>query len=247
MYLITMRPEQIRDAVRRNVPVLFSVGSVEYHGPHLPVGTDFLISESIIPEIEKRCECVIAPSIPFSPTMHWASGPEEGDVDFDPDALYYYAKAELKGLMDMGFRRIYVHQFHQGCEGLPYLTLKRAAAACIWEVGKSWKLGWGQEPPQELPNPGIFSWIHIVPDIDMFSQYPQNSSERIPLGHGGKGETQMIMVQHEDAVRMGALLEMGKRPEWLEDAEQADREEGKRWLSFCVEGWVQELSKGILE
>lgn len=41
MYLIKMRPGQLRDAVQRNVPVLMAAGVVEYHGPHLPVGTDF--------------------------------------------------------------------------------------------------------------------------------------------------------------------------------------------------------------
>ena len=36
MHLVHLRPEQIQDAVQRNVPVLLVAGSVEYHGPHLP-------------------------------------------------------------------------------------------------------------------------------------------------------------------------------------------------------------------
>ena len=41
MRFVEMRPEQLQDAVRRNVPVLMPAGVVEYHGPHLPIGTDF--------------------------------------------------------------------------------------------------------------------------------------------------------------------------------------------------------------
>ena len=47
MYLIHMRPEQIQDAVRRNVPVVMPAGCIEYHGSHLPVDTDFLIASSV--------------------------------------------------------------------------------------------------------------------------------------------------------------------------------------------------------
>ena len=73
MYLITMRPQQIQDAVRRNLPALFCAGSVEYHGPHLPVGTDFLIAESLLTEIEKKVNAWWLPL--FRSVPQWA-GPE---------------------------------------------------------------------------------------------------------------------------------------------------------------------------
>ena len=67
MYLIHMRPEQVKDAVARNVPVLMAAGCVEYHGPHLPIGTDFLIANSICVEAEKRVECIMDPPFQFAP------------------------------------------------------------------------------------------------------------------------------------------------------------------------------------
>lgn len=30
----------------RNVPIVMSAGAVEYHGPHLPIGSDWLLSHS---------------------------------------------------------------------------------------------------------------------------------------------------------------------------------------------------------
>ena len=88
MYLVKMRPEQVQDAVRRSVPLLMAAGSVEYHGPHLPIGTDFLIANAVCERVEQRCECVLAPPLPYSSTMSWAAGAEEGEVDFDPEALF---------------------------------------------------------------------------------------------------------------------------------------------------------------
>jgi hypothetical protein len=34
-----------------------------------------------------------------------------------------------------------------------------------------------------------------------------------------------------------------KMPPWLEDAEEADTEAGKKWIEFCVNGWVSELNR----
>lgn len=244
MYYVHMRPEQIRDAVQRNVPVLIAAGSVEYHGPHLPVGTDYLIAESIIKEVEKRCECIVMPPLPFSSTMFWAAGPEDGEFDFDPEALRIYAREMLRGLVRIGFRRIYILQHHQGSDGLPSLTLRRAAAEVTREVTHGWGHAWGRQDPITLPNPEIFGMIRIA-YVDSFSRYPENAMEKIPIGHGSKGETQLILAAYPEDVRMEALEEYksehGSLPEWLMDSHLATEEEGAAWIEFCVEGWVAEL------
>jgi creatinine amidohydrolase len=246
MYLIHMRPEQVQDAVRRNVAVVMPAGCVEYHGPHLPIGTDFLIANSVCAEAEKRVECVVAPPLSFAPTMAWAAGPEEGEVDFDPEAFFVYARETLRRIAAMGFRRIYVLQHHQGPDGLEVLCLKRAAMEVVRETVNKWGPEWGRGPTEELPIPNIFSWIRVV-YIDSFSEYPGPYPERIPIGHAGKGETQLIMASLPDTVRMEALESLDKLPRWLEDATEADAEEGCRWIEFCVRGWVEELSRGIVD
>ncbi len=47
MILVKMRPEELKDAVKRNIPIIMAAGVVEYHGPHLPIGTDFLIANAV--------------------------------------------------------------------------------------------------------------------------------------------------------------------------------------------------------
>jgi len=153
IYLIHMRPEQVQDAVARNVPVLMPAGCVEYHGPHLPIGTDFLIANSICVEAEKRVECVMAPPLQFAPTLDWAAGPEEGEADFDPEAFFQYARESLRRIAAMGFRRIYILQHHQGPDGLEVLCLKRAAMEVVRETVHEWGAGWGRGSREEVPNP----------------------------------------------------------------------------------------------
>src|SRR5659263_402032 len=154
MLLTKMRPEQLQDAVRRNVPVLMAAGVVEYHGPHLPIGTDYLITEGICIEVEKRCECVLAPSLPFGPTLSWAGAPEDGEADFAPEPFFLYAKEVLRCILKMGFQRIYILQHHQGSEGLQSLCLRKAAAELVREKTATWGAGWGRKPESELPKPG---------------------------------------------------------------------------------------------
>jgi creatinine amidohydrolase len=245
MQLTMMRPEQIQDAVRRNVPVLLVAGSMEYHGPHLPVGTDFLIPPAVCCGVEARVECVVAPPLPFAPTMAWAAGPEEGEVDFDPEAFFVYAREVLRSIAAMGFRRIYVLQHHQGPDGLEVLCLKRAAGEVVRETAHRWGAGWGRRPYHELPHPNVFGWIQVA-YIDSFSEYAGPEAERVPIGHGGRGETQLIMGSLPETVRMAALASLAELPPWLEDAAEASAAEGRRWLEFCIAGWVKELARGII-
>ncbi len=246
MHLLMMRPEQVQDAVRRNVPALAPAGVVEYHGPHLPVGTDFLIANTLCEAIEKRVECVVLPPFPFGPTLSWAGAPQEGNLDFDPQAFFQYAREALRQIAALGFRRIYILQHHQGPEGLQSLCLKRAAGEILRETTAGWGAGWGRLPETSLPHPGIFGWIKVA-HLDSFSEYPSPGAERVPVGHGSQGETQLIQAALPETVRMEALRSLEKLPAWLEDSDQATPEEGRRWIEFCVQGWVRELSREILE
>jgi len=239
MYLLKLRPSQLKKAVADNIPVILSAGSVEYHGPHLPIGTDFLIADSVIEAVEKSIpdKCIVAPPLPFSSTMNWAGDVTEGDVDFSPDALYVYAREVLSQLTAIGFLRIYILQHHQGPEGLPSLSLRRAAADVIREITKTWGNSWGRVPPEKNPNPNIFGLIRVA-SPDAFS----GENGQVPFGHGGKGETQFIMAAYPETVKIDEISTLKETPEWLMDAEDSKYEEGKNWLDSCVDGWVRELT-----
>ena len=83
-------------------------------------------------------------------------------------------------------------------------------------------------------------WIRVA-GPDLFPHYPPGG-ERMPVGHGSKGETQLMMGSLPESVRMDALATLDKTPRWLEDATEADDAEGKRWIEFCVQGWGDKKS-----
>jgi len=243
MQYLMMRPEQIRDAVKRQVPVVICAGSVEFHGPQEPIGTDYLIAQAVIERVEKKCECIVMPPLPFSPTMFWAAGPEDGEFNFDGDALSTYAKEILKGLLAIGFRRIYILQHHQGPEGLPCIALTKAAADAKYEIAGKHTHGWGRQ--DDFPIENLFSCITIA-FIGTFSGHHPELGE-CPVGHGGKGETQLIWGQYPETIdleRLNYFKEKGLHfPQWLHDSHLGTQEEGDFWLDFCAAGWIKEFQK----
>jgi creatinine amidohydrolase/Fe(II)-dependent formamide hydrolase-like protein len=90
----------------------------------------------------------------------------------------------------------------------------------------------------------VFSWIHVVSEIDQFCALPEGTA-RISLGHAGKGETQLIMAWRPELLHLEKLKELEyPMPEWLMDAELADPAEGRRWIGLCAKGWAKELRGG---
>ena len=234
-----MRPGQIQGAAKRGVPLIFASGVVEYHGPHLPVGVDYLIPASILEEVERRAPdaCVLGPGMPFGTTGSWAGGPADGEVDLPGDALFSYVKPILHAYLGMGFGRLLICQHHQGLEGVESLCLRRAAAELALEEGQ--KLGggprWGRAPRDQAPE--VFGKIRVLAPTSFLT----GEEARIPWGHGSYGETEYIHAVYPHTVDMTELDRMGPLPPWLGDSHKSTGQEGKVWFERCVTSWVGAL------
>lgn len=94
---------------RGPVAVLLPVGSVEPHGPHLPLSTDTILSDEAarraIPVLaEKGISAVLAPALPYGVT-EFAAG-FAGAVSVPPAALTGFLQAVVAAYLRAGFAHV---------------------------------------------------------------------------------------------------------------------------------------------
>lgn len=96
------------------VPIL-PVGAVEAHGPHLPLGTDGVISEAVA---EQACRLLEGRGIQglILPTLHFTAAEFArafpGTISFDPQTVAAVLKDLMNGLHSLGFPRMAVANSH---------------------------------------------------------------------------------------------------------------------------------------
>jgi creatinine amidohydrolase/Fe(II)-dependent formamide hydrolase-like protein len=83
---------------------ILPVGSTEMHGPHMPLGTDYLISLAIATLAAPRCNALILPPLPY--TWAGATRPFAGTISLPVDLVIEFIKTICHRLIDQGFRRI---------------------------------------------------------------------------------------------------------------------------------------------
>ncbi len=111
MLLAHLTTTQVADllANTRPVVVLLPVGSVEPHGPHLPLATDTLISqkaaELAVPLLfEKGIVALVAPPIPYGVT-DFAAG-FAGAITLPASALTNFLRAVVDATLNAGFHHV---------------------------------------------------------------------------------------------------------------------------------------------
>ena len=227
-YLQAMGPDELKQAVENKWPLFVTAGSIEYHGSQLPLGTDLLIVEGIVREIEKRVPIVAAPPFAYSPTGYMVSGPDKGTVDISVSGFVAYCAEILQAYSRMGFETIYVLVHHQG--GNVGAMLKTAALSIggypqYRELGEGW---WTERKKPARP-----CRIEVTPAV-----FGEGVTQAFG-GHGGKGETQAILALYPELVHMERLGEA--EAWWNESVKDADAAEARREMEKLIDRWVEKL------
>ena len=98
-------------ASRADTAVL-SIGSVEQHGPHLPVGTDMLIGQCLARGVAERLGAYLLPTLPIGNCREHMG--RAGTVWMRPETLYAVVQDICLSLREQGFRRIVIIPAHGG-------------------------------------------------------------------------------------------------------------------------------------
>ena len=91
---------------------ILPVGAIEQHGPHLPLSVDWAQADAVARGVAERLDAFLLPGMPYGNSQAHAGF--RGSVSLSPETLGAVVRDIALSLMDQGFWRIAVLNFHGG-------------------------------------------------------------------------------------------------------------------------------------
>lgn len=101
---------QLTLMIREGAIAILPIGSLEQHGPHLPIGTDTLLAEHLSKAIAKKTKAIIFPSLYYGYSWVWKE--LEGTVTLSQETLKSIVTESVESIIRMGFKRILLVNGH---------------------------------------------------------------------------------------------------------------------------------------
>jgi len=240
MRLQHLLPHQFHKAIEEGWPLLVPVGCIEYHGPHMALGCDTILTEELMVQVARRLNVIVAPPIWYGPTGYAVSGPDHGTMDVSTERFGRHVKDVLTSFWQMGFKWIIVAVHHQGLDGPEALAIRQAAAEVTFEQtlqerGSAW---WGKAPLP--PKDHVFERIQVWPSI-----LPAAAAQGIVMAdHAGFYETALLMAAFPAGVEQNRL---GDEPPWFtstanSQSRAASLQAGEQMWAKMISAWVEQLA-----
>jgi creatinine amidohydrolase len=122
-YLPHMTRPEVEDLLTRSDMVLFPVGSLEQHGTHLPIGTDYLNGDERAKLIAQRAEVLVAPILlPGQSPYHMEFA---GTVTLPSTLVQEVYVEAARSFIRHGFRRFLILNAHGGNNAISTFIVDR--------------------------------------------------------------------------------------------------------------------------
>ncbi len=177
IHLAELTKDEFAAAMRAGRWLLLPFGTVEAHGPHLPLGTDQLQAEYLCVQVAARVNGLVAPALPYGVCRTLRNFP--GTVSLAPATLQAVAREIVAEYVRHGGRKLALITGH--AEPAQMAALREAVLPLVDAV------------------PGL-SVLAIGP-YDFLDPVRQEAGLTGRDGHAGSIETSQMLVVAEAAVR----------------------------------------------
>jgi len=214
---------QAKDALKEAKAVVIPTGSIEQHGPHMPLGTDYFVARNLAARIGRISRVIVAPAIPVGYADYHADFP--GTLSLSEETLTRVYEEITGYFVGYGATHIVFVNGHGG--NLTSLmrasaTLRKqnvlAATVLWWEAAAALDPGWSLIGHGDFVETSLMLAINES-IVDLGRANPplrKNLSDRLILNdiHDCRFESGLIHValRTRDYTDSGDMIEYGASP-----------------------------------
>lgn len=236
---------QVKEALDNGITtVVAAAGSMEQHGPHMPMITDTLLGTAFSEGVAARMGNVLrGPTIPFGVSEHHMAF--KGTITLDKETFKNVVKQYVHSLAHHGFKTVVIIPSHGGNFG----PLKEIEEETGGEINGA----------RYLPYTDLWEFVAVMNSV----AEPEGISAEVSGAHAGEAETSMVLAERPEIVDMSRAEEgfIGQMDDEnarklfsqgmtaltdngiLGDARPADAARGRRYIDGMADyltGWFQE-------
>lgn len=176
------------EVARRAHFAVLPVGAVEWHGPHLPFGTDVILASELAARLRGDFTAALFPAMPYSACPGKTSG-YEGTIAIRPEVALAYLCDVLQGIVDSGFERVLVLNGHDA-------NISLARAAMEWVSGR------------RRASFLLVNWFQLLTPTETSHLFSGHNGR----GHGGPYEAAAIWSFAPESVDTTGIADLPPRP-----------------------------------
>lgn len=156
------------------------VGSAENHGDHLPFGTDTIVAYELALKVAAKVpRLLVLPPVPYGMSQHYAQFPLT--ISLQAETLILVIKDIIRSLVKHGIEKIFILNGHDGNIAPIEIAAREA----------------------KVENPNLKIAVLEAWWVTAGKLLPPNTFEVWNgLGHGGEGETSIMLALHPELVDM---------------------------------------------
>lgn len=148
MQVVQLHGREAKSRFQESRFAVVPLGSVEYHGPHSPLGTDLFLAQGFAERIDPKLKPLLYPAVPYTACPGKTSD-YPGTITVPPDIFHLYLTAILEGICRSGIRRILLLNAHDGNIGASRTVAEQVTAD--WKDASFLLINWWQMAEVDAP------------------------------------------------------------------------------------------------
>ncbi|WP_258358736.1 creatininase family protein [Moorella sulfitireducens] len=195
-------PGEVAEWLKKTDLILLPLGSIEQHGPYVPISMDCLSTELVTDRVAKACDVPYFPQIyiGYTPYHMWPAGTPKGSATLRYTTYINMCYDIMRSLIHNGWNKVVILTGHTGNLWPLDVAMRRV------------RMETGAFVATLRVESEIFALIKELNQI--FDDPP----EKFPWKHAAEAETSCALLYDEELVDKSKYVEgIPHNPEWLPD------------------------------